>query len=116
MKVNRNAVKHAKALIKQGKVVGDSDWSKDQPSAEAENKFLKSHDWDEYGDWYLAIDTSESEETKGRHKFPYGDFKKVHRDGVIAAKQRAAQNGYDEVEKAADDLLEIIDEVRKEKA
>lgn len=116
MKVNRDAVKHAKNLIQQGNVVEDSDWSKDQPSASEENQFFKSHDWDEYGAWYLGIDTDESQETKGRHAFPYGDFKKVHRDGVIAAKQRAAQNDYDEIMKAADELLNVIDESRTEKA
>jgi len=38
-----------------------------------------------------------------------GDFRKVHRDGLIAAKQRAAQNDYTDIEQAADELLEMID-------
>ena len=109
MKLNKEAVQHAKSLIHDGKVVKDSDWSKQQPSADEENKFLKNHDWDAYGEWYLGIDTDENKETKGRHGFPYGDFKKVYRDGVIAAKQRAAQNDYSDIEKAADELLEMID-------
>ena len=37
---------------------------------------------------------SRGEATKGRYKFPYGDFRTVHRDGLIAAKERAAQQGY----------------------
>ncbi|MAS32785.1 MAG: hypothetical protein CL610_02185 [Anaerolineaceae bacterium] len=109
MKLNQAAVKHAKKLIKDGKVAKDTDWSDDQPSADEENKFLDNHDWDTYGQWYLGIDTDENEETKGRHNFPYGDFKKVHRDGIIAAKQRAAQYDYADIEKAADELLEMID-------
>lgn len=47
----------------------------------------------EYGQWYLGIDTEMGEETKGHYKFPYGDFRKVHRCGVISAESRAAQNG-----------------------
>lgn len=109
MQVNKEAVENAKRLIRDGKVVKDSDWSKVQPSASEENKYLEDHDWDEFGKWYLARDTSDDKDTKGGHNFPFGDFKKVHRKGLIAAKQRAAQNDYGSVEKAADELIELID-------
>jgi hypothetical protein len=110
MKLNREAFNHAKRLIKEGKVVKDGDWSEDQPSTKAENRFLDKHDedFDDYGKWFLALD-SEEKSGKGHYNFPYGDFKKVHRRGLIAAKQRAAQNDYTEIEKAADELLELID-------
>jgi hypothetical protein len=111
MKLNQRAVKHAKKLIKDGKYVVESDWSEAQPSADQENKFLDKHDWSDYGDWHLGFDTDENDDTKGYYKFVYGDLKKVHRSGVIAAKQRAAQNHYDEIEKAADGLLEMINEL-----
>ena len=58
----------------------------------------------------LGIDTTASQETKGRFGFPYGDFKKVNRAALIHAKQRAAQNDHDDIEKAADDLLQKVDE------
>ena len=109
VKVNQEAVQFAKKLINDGKYKTDTDWSEREPSTDAENKYLDRNGWDDFGKWYLAIDTSDSKETKERHKFPYGDFKQVHRQGVIAAKQRAAQNHYDAVEKAADSLLELID-------
>jgi hypothetical protein len=109
MQVNKAAVENAKKLIRAGKVVKDSDWSKAQPSASVENKYLEDHDWDEFGAWYLARDTSDDKDTKGGHNFPFGDFKKVHRKALIAAKQRAAQNDYGSIEKAADELLEMID-------
>ncbi len=116
MKLNTEALKHAKSLIEDGKYVTDTDWSESQPSAQAENKHLERHDWKEYGQWFLGLDNDENEETKGLYKFPYGDFKRVHRDGVIAAKQRAAQNDYAEIEKAADQLLEMIDKRETAKA
>lgn len=109
MKVNEAAVRHAKKLIRDGKVDRDSDWSKEQPSADDENRFLDRHDWDEYGEWFLGLESGEDNDNKSRYTFPYGDFRKVHRKGVIAAKQRAAQNDYSEIEKAADELLETID-------
>ncbi len=110
IKVNQAAVRHARRLIEAGDYVFDSDWSERQPSAEKENAFVERHGWTAYGEWYLAEDTSENEATKGRYKFPYGDFKQVHRDGVIAAKQRAAQYDYAEIERAADELLQLIDQ------
>lgn len=110
MKVNKEAVKKAKSLIKEHQYVKDSDWSEAQPSTDEENDFLDKHDWQEYGEWFLALDTEASKETKDHYNFPYGDFRRVHRDGLIAAKQRAGQYDYTDVEEAADDLLELLDE------
>ncbi|HSM57822.1 MAG TPA: hypothetical protein VK879_16840 [Candidatus Sulfomarinibacteraceae bacterium] len=110
MKVNEQAVAKARELIKQHQYDKESDWSEAQPSTSQENDFLEKHDWDEYGQWFLAIDTDASEETKDRYNFPYGDFRRVHRDGLIAAKQRAAQYDHSDVEQAADDLLQLLDE------
>lgn len=49
----------------------------------------------------LAIDTEEGEDTKGRYKFPYGDFEAVHRCGVLTAESRAGQYKYQDIELAA---------------
>ena len=65
-----------------------------------------------FGAWHLAIDPDASEETKGRYAFPYGDFATVNRAALILGEQRAAQNDHDVIEKAADDLLEHLDEKR----
>lgn len=48
-------------------------------------------------------------DSKSRYKFPYGDFRKVHRCGVISAESRAGQYKYVDVEAAAKQLLERID-------
>ena len=110
MKLNDSAVTHAKQLIKDGKYIVHSEWSEAQPSSTQENRYLDEHHWSDYSKWHLGVDSKEDRDTKGHYGFPYGDFKKVHRSGVIAAKQRAAQNGYDDIEKAADGLLEMINE------
>ncbi len=52
---------------------------------------------------------SKAEDTKGRYHFPYGDYQTVRRDGLIAAKERAAQQGYTDIEKAADELLQTLE-------
>ena len=39
---------------------------------------------------------------------PYGDFNKLHRSALIAAKQRAGSEDYNDVQSAADRLLEKL--------
>src|ERR671921_1413255 len=112
-RVNRKAMKHARELIDAGKVDVDTEWSDAAPSADDGNAEIEKHGYEGYAAWHLAIDPDASEETKGRYKFPYGDFTKVNRAGLIHAKQRAAQNDHDEIEKAADRLLEQMDEKRE---
>lgn len=109
VKLNSEAVKFAKDLIKSGKYIVGTDWSEEQPSTDEENQFAQNQGWDTYAQWHLGVDTDYEKDEKSRYAFPFGDFKKVHRKGVIAAKQRAAQNDYTEIENAADDLLQMID-------
>lgn len=104
-KVNDEGVRQARKLIDDGKVDTSTEWSAAAPSTDEENRQIDKEGYDGYGRWHLAIDTEASEETKGRYRFPYGDFSKVNRAALIHAKQRAAQNGHDHVEKAADELL-----------
>jgi hypothetical protein len=111
-RVNEDAVKHARQLIDDGKVDVDTEWSDAAPSADDGNAEIEKHGYDGYGAWHLAVDPDASEETKGRYKFPYGDFTKVNRAALIHVKQRAAQNDHDEVEKAADELLQHLDRKR----
>jgi hypothetical protein len=109
--LNKRAYDHARKLVENGKLVLDErdEWSEHQPSAAQENEFLKSHGWGEYARWYLGEDDEEDEETKGRYKFPYGDFEKVHRCGVLAAEVRAGQYKHTDIETAAAHLHGMLD-------
>ncbi|TFV66238.1 UNVERIFIED_ORG: hypothetical protein E4P37_07405 [Bacillus sp. AZ43] len=111
-RVNDDAVRHARKLIDDGKVDVDTEWSDAAPSADDGNAEIEEHGYDGYGRWHLAVDEDASEETKGRYRFPYGDFRQVNRAALIHGKQRAAQNDHDEIEKAFDDLLEHLDAKR----
>jgi hypothetical protein len=113
--LNKNAVEHAQRLVEQEKYVFDDKdkWSEHQPSAKEENVYVEKHGFKEYSKWYLGVDTDEKEDTKGRYKFPYGDFAKVHRCGVIAAETRSGQYKYSNIEHAAARLHEMIDAARK---
>lgn len=108
IKVNPAGIDYAKELIQKHEYVKDSDWGEAQPSRERENKFIDRNGYQEFGKWHLAIDTEAGEDTKSRYKFPYGDLQRVHRSGVIAAKQRAAEWDHGDVLEAAEMLLEQL--------
>lgn len=110
MQQHKQAFDHAKELIKNGKVVKDEKdaWSQDAPTTDDENAFIEDHNLQEYGKWYLAIEGDKDNKTS--YKFPYGDFEKVHRGAVIAAKVRAAQYDHQDIEKEANELLKMIDD------
>src|SRR6266699_552305 len=86
VKLNKPAFEHAQSLVEQGKFV-----------------------FGENRKWYLGIDTEEDEDNKKRYKFPYSDFEKVHRCGVLAAENRAGQYKYYDIERAAAHLHGMID-------
>ncbi len=113
VKLNSRAFDHAKTLIKEGKFVADDRdaWSEHQPSSEEENRYIKDHGFDEYARWHLGFDDEATEGTKGRNKFPYGDFKKVHRCGLLAAESRAGQRSYYDIELAIAHLHGMLDAV-----
>jgi hypothetical protein len=108
--LDQNAFALAARLIKEGHVIADGKgaWAKDRPTPDAENEFIRQHGFDEYARWYLGIDDRYAENTKQRYKFPYGDFKDLHRCALLAVKARAHQYGYTEMENAADQLLEMV--------
>jgi hypothetical protein len=107
--VNRAAVAHAERLIDARQYVLDSDWGDAQPRADAENAFLESHSWEDYARWHLALTDGANDETKARYAFVYGDFRRVHRTGLIACVYRAAEWRHKDVELAAHDLLQRLD-------
>jgi len=108
--VNKAAVEHARKLIDARQYVLDSDWGEAQPEAADENKFLESHSWEQYAQWFLGLTEGAGDETKARYAFVYGDLRRVHRSGLIACVYRAAEWGHKDVELAAHDLLQHLDQ------
>ena len=109
--VNPPGVEHCRELIEQKQYVLDSDWGDVQPNAAAQNAFLESHDWDDYAAWHLGLTEGAKDHTKARYAFVCGDFRRVHRSGLIACVYRAAEWRHKRVELAAHELLQQLDEV-----
>jgi hypothetical protein len=107
--VNKRAIKRAKHLIDRRQYTLNSDWGEAQPKADDENRYLTSHSWDDYADWHLGLTEGAADETKARYAFVFGDFKRIHRTGIIASHFRAAEWRHKEVELAAHDLLQYLD-------
>jgi hypothetical protein len=107
--LNDRAVEKAKRLIESRQYVLNSDWGDVQPNAAAENAYLESHSWDEYGEWHLGLTEGATEGSKARYAFVYGDFRRLHRTGIIACHYRAAEWRHKEIELAAHELLQLLD-------
>jgi hypothetical protein len=107
--LNDGAVARARHLIDAHQYVLDSDWGEVQPGATEENAFLGSHSWDEYADWHLGLTVGATEETKARYAFVFGDFRRIHRTGLIACVYRASEWRHKDIELAAHDLLQHLD-------
>ena len=99
--VNERAVARARELIDGRQYVLRSQWGEVQP-----------HTADEYAAWHLGLTDGATEHTKGRYGFVYGDFRRLHRMGLIACQYRAAEWGHKDVELAAHDLLQYLDQSR----
>src|SRR5438128_2197754 len=107
--VNEHAVARARRLIAGRQYVLDSAWGDAQPNAEAENAFLESHTWAEYAEWHLGLTDEASDQTKASYAFVYGDFRRIHRSGLIACQYRAAEWRHKAIELAAHELLQLLD-------
>jgi hypothetical protein len=107
--LNEGAVARARRLIEARQYVLDSDWGAVQPAPPAENAFLANHSWEEYAEWHLGLTEGASDGTKARYAFVYGDFRRIHRSGIIACHYRAAEWRHKAIELAAHELLQLLD-------
>ena len=111
LRLNRRAFEYAKSLVLQRNYMYDERdaWSEHQPTAEDENEFIHLHGIDEYARWYLGINDDRAKNTKAAYEFPYGDFKVVHRCGILSAESRAAQYKHQDIASAVAHLHGMID-------
>ena len=111
--VNTRGVAKARQLIAAHRYRVRSRWNDVQPRAADKNAFLDTHGWKEYAAWHLALTDGAPDETKGRYAFVFGDFRRLHRMGLIACYYRAAEWEHTEVMLAAHRLLVYLDKSRR---
>ena len=107
--VNDAAFDRARELIERRRYVLRSDWGERQPTAADQNRYLQGHSWEGYGAWHLGLTEGANDETKRRYAFVFGDFRRIHRTGIIAVHFRAAEWRHKAVELAAHELLQLLD-------
>ena len=107
--LNQQALENARRLLDEGRYMINTVWGTSAPTHDEETDYVEKHGWGAYSAWYLGIDTDEPADSQAHYQFPYGNFRKLHRSGVIAAKKRAAQNQYIDIVEGADDLLDLLD-------
>lgn len=107
--VNEVGVARCLELIEKRQYVLDSDWGVVQPRAANQNDYLERRGWAAYAGWFLGLTEGAKDQTKGRYAFVYGDFRRVHRSGLIACVYRAAEWRHKRIELAAHDLLQRLD-------
>ena len=114
--LKRSAFVFAKQLIRERRCMLDQrqDWTDHRPARTTANRFIEEHGWAAFGKWHLAEDDEIAEHNKSRYKFPFGDFKAIHRCAVLAAESRAGQYEYTEIELAAAHLHGMLDELMPE--
>ena len=112
-RVNRRGVAKARSLIDAHQYRMRSQWADVQPRAAEQNAFLETHSWDEYGSWHLAVTDGKADDTKARYAFAFGDFRRLHRMGLIACYYRAAEWEHREIQVAAHRLLLYLDASRR---
>ena len=106
--VNKVGLANAKALIREGKVNYNSDWSFDAGDG---NKLLgETEDWSNFSKYHLAINPDAEPNTKAYYGFPFGKDGEIYASAVRAIRTRAAQNNHTAIFKEAGFLLEKIKE------
>ncbi len=111
IKLNEKAIAHAEKLIKAHEYeYNHVPWTEAHPTQTETVRYLNTHDLDEYGEWFLGIDTDNAKlESKERYVYPVGDFGEVHRSALKLAAEKAAQQNHKEIAQAAKRLLDLIE-------
>jgi hypothetical protein len=108
--INQAGFDYARELIAKRQYVLRSEWGEVQPTAAAENAYLERHGWEKYERWFLGLTDGAGEQTKARYAFVTGDFRRIHRSGIIACHYRAAEWRHKAIELAAHELLQLLDQ------
>ncbi len=110
IKLHKPGYEKAETMIRKGVEVNtiSNNWHEVKPDADDALHYLKAHSLDEYGLWFLGIDTAKPANDSTKFVYPYGDFEIVQQSGIMAAEEQAKKSGNTEIAAAAHELLKKI--------
>lgn len=103
LKLNRAAADFLRQQAETGNWALNTQWVSNAPTAEQQEAYRAANGDDGLRLWFLATDE------QGNPVLPAGDFRRVHRSGVVAAKRLAERAGAPDIVEAADEILDIFD-------
>lgn len=109
--LNEEGFAYARWLIERGYIAEDErdDWNDDAPSEEEVNTFLAKKGFEQFARWHLGIDYAQSEHSKDRFSYLFGDFRSVHRCAVMTLESQALRAGHVSITRAAKELLGLLE-------
>lgn len=112
IKLHKAGYEHALKLIAGGLEIEPDmgNWDDVRPTRDEIMHYLNTHSLNEYGLWFLGIDTDKAEHDSSRYLFPYGDLKVVHQSALLDAEEESIAKGFDDIEGAVNTLLDMIEE------
>ncbi len=110
IKINKEGYEHALKIIKNGLEVehDTSNWKEVKPDVDEMARFLNTHSLEEYGLWFLGINTDADQNSKDKFVYTYGDFSVLHKSCLIAIEQESGNKHHHEIKSAAQKLLAMI--------
>ena len=105
--LNTDGYRHAMALLTVGQVDRESAW--DMTTADEDALLGTPPDWPGYATWFLGARPGSAPDVKQTWVYPFGKGGKVYRSALTAIRQRAGQQGDQEVFDGAGKLLELVD-------
>ena len=114
VQLHKRAVEKAEKEIQSSEFeTYNTNWEAEKPTPDEVNYFIKTHYLEEYGLWFLGIDTSVPKNIKEHYVYPHGDLKLVNRSALVDTIQKAEKAGHQEIVDVAKRLLDMVDKKAK---
>lgn len=113
--LNKAGYDRAVAILKKGLEIEHDmrNWHEVKPTPDEIARFLDTHTLDEYGSWFLGINTDADQKDKSKFDYPFGDLQVLHKSALIAAEKIATIKHHEDIKKAVHDLLEMLKQTKK---
>jgi viroplasmin and RNaseH domain-containing protein len=114
IKLNNQAIAHAEKLIKANEVEHAASWAENKPTKDEEARFLNTHSLEEYGEWFLGVDTdAEKNSSKEKYSYLVGDLNEIYLSALKEIEKNARGANQHDIAKAAQNLIALAERSKK---